>query len=471
MATIIVLDLIVILILVGIVLSKGFEDALPYVTFVCILLPGTCRINVGLFDLTAQRLVLMVLIVLYAFTAKKNGPQKLPLQWLILAQVIWALISTANSVDPVMSLKKLLSVAVEYYLLYLIFLRSISSIRTVYRILGAMVGAMVVCSVFGTIELYGHWSVMSLFPAKVSRIGLLLGLTGGNEGRITATFPHPILFGAALAIALTVAMHLVKIANTSRRRVLLWMAILLMFLNIYRTLSRGPWLGLILAFLLFFFLEGGKLRKYQVAIAALCVLVMIIRPGVFETIKNLYYETTTTADWNDSPRTLGIAYRYELRRVAQQELEKSPARALWGYGMESFSYLNLQGHLAGHDFPFLSCDSAWIEIMIETGYGGLLLLGALLIKPAVLAWKNYRSFPEADKYLSLTFFISFVIYYFMMLSVAMYAWGQEGYMLWIMVACSIAYGNLVVSKSRASASSDAPIRIHEPAAMPAALSS
>jgi hypothetical protein len=435
--------------MVSIVYTKGFEQVLPFVTAACIVIPGLVRLHVPLFELTTQRLILVVLVILYLAAGKKNPQMKrIPLGWLIALQIAWALLSTAHSVDPVASFKKLLSVVAEYYLLYFVFVTSITSVRTIYKILGAMVTALTICSILGVLSVYAQFDVMSLFPTVESKIGIALGIQGGGGGRLASTFPHPILYGAALALGLTIAMHLAKLSCPGRRRIILWISILLMFLNIYKSVSRGPWLALILAFVLYMLFEEAKIRKYQLKIAILCILVMIVRPGVFNTISDLYKETVAPPDWNN-PKGLSYQYRYELRRVAQSALAKSADRALLGYGMETFSDLGLRGNLGGHDFPFMSCDSAWIEIMIETGYVGLLLIVIILMKPLLLAWKDYRRLDHPAKYLSLTFFILFVIYYFMMLSVAMYSWGQEGYMLWILVAACYAYHNLVRSESRA----------------------
>jgi O-antigen ligase len=448
MTLIIAIDLIVVGTLLAIALNKGFEDVLPFAAFACILVPGTSSIPLpGLFVLTTQRLVLVVLILLYFALGKRGQKSSLvkkgPLKWLIVAQVTWSLISTANSIVPVMSIKKLLSEVVEYYVLYAICVKTVSSVHMIYRILNAIVGAIFVCSVFGAFEAYTGWSVMSLFPAHVSEIGLALGLTGKEEGRIASTFPHPILFGAMLAIAITLALHLVKVADSGKKKAFLWAAILLMFLNIYRSLSRGPWLGLILALILLLLFERGKVRKYLLVIGTLTVLVLVIRPGVFDTIRDLW-AGTFTADWN-SPKGLSYEYRYELRRVAQRALARDFHRELWGYGMESFFALHLEGELAGHRFPFLSCDSAWIELMVETGYVGLFLIALLLFKPAWLSWKDFRRIRGPDRYLSLTLFTCMVAYYFMMLSVDMYAWGQEGYMLWILIALSVSHRVLIGS--------------------------
>ena len=75
------------------------------------------------------------------------------------------------------------------------------------------------------------------------------------------------------------------------KRVFLSVGLLLMFLNIYKTGSRGPWIATIITFVFFLFLAHNKLRRYLVVLGALTVLVMLIRPGVWDTIANMYYGT------------------------------------------------------------------------------------------------------------------------------------------------------------------------------------
>jgi O-antigen ligase len=463
MALVIVILSVAFLTLAAIALVGGLEQALPFAAFACLLIPARCKIPIpGLFDLTGQRLILVTLLVFFILRtspdSKASPVQRVPLVLLMVAQVVWSLISTANSIVPVMSLKKLLGEVFEYYCLYIIYVKTISSVQTIYRILYAIVSAIFVCAVFGAVEAYTGWKVLSLFPIGEGRIAEALGVSFGQGGGISSTFPHRILFGAALAIGITLALHLLKVAESRRKRIFLRVAILLMFLNIYKTVSRGPWLGLILAFILLFVFEPGKMRKYHMVIAALSLAVLIIRPGVLMSIRSLY-GATFDVNWSN-PKGMSTGYRFELRRITQAALARDFRRQLWGYGMESFVDLNLEGELAGHRMPFLSCDSAWIELMVETGYVGLFLIACLLFAPAYLAWRDFRRLPDPDRYLSLNLFVNMTIYYFMMLGVAMYAWGQEGYMLWILIATSIVYGKLKESEQRKGRAVTAAVSVH-----------
>jgi hypothetical protein len=448
MALIVAINLIVVGILVAITIRKGLEYAFPFATFCLVFLPRECQFTIpGLFDISTYRIIIGTLAVLYIAGPKKSSKQSaletLPLKALILVQVAWCLISTADSIVQTASIKKLLSVIFEYYILYYVVFKTISRVQTIHKILFGLVFAILTCSVLGTVEAYTTWRAVQWFPQTVSRISLEIADRGMAMDRIQSTFPHSILYGAGLAGAIPIALYLLSVAKSIRMKGLLWLALVAMFLNIYKTNSRGAWLGLMISLLLLLLLGGRPVRKCITVIGALCIMVFVVRPGVWDSVSTTY---STTLD-PTSVRGEAYEYRYVLREVAQKALGREFKRCIWGYGMESFFDLHLEGELNGRRKLFWSCDSSWIEFAVETGYIGLFLTASLLLLPAVRAWKCFRIQPSPGRYLSLTFFAWMAIYYFMMISVDLYAWGQNGYMLWIIIALSLAYGRIQQSHS------------------------
>lgn len=436
-----IIDVVAVAALLIIGTRRGLEHALPVAAFILVLVPRDAAIPLpGLFDLTTQRIVLAALTALYfLFPAKESGSRRFatPLKWLILFHLAWCCLSTANSIVPAMSLKKMVSVVLEYYLLYYIFFKTIRSARTIDRILFAVVTAVIVSSVFGVIEAYRDWTVMEWFPTVSHHFDgwTVAGEFSGRDQRVASTFANPILFGAGLTMAIVLTLYLLKTAHEKGKRVFLWGGLLLMFLSIYKTSSRGPWLGLMASLALILLFEKGRVRRYLVAIGVLTIIVLVARPGVLGTLGNIYYATFDPT----SPLGSSYEYRYVLRDLAVKVVSKDMTRALWGYGMESFYYLGLQGNLYGKPYRFLSCDSSWIELLVETGYVGLAIAAALLFTPAWRAWKDFRRGSNRSRYISLYLLVAVAGYYFMMLGAAMYAWGQTAYMLWIVIAVALAH--------------------------------
>lgn len=440
MGLILAIDIIVVAALLGVALTKGFEQALPLFAFIVVLAPGESTIPLpGLFILTTQRVAIITLVALYCAVGGKSVKAwkqgSTPLGYLLLLILGWNLISTMNSIVFTTSLNTVLSNIFDFYLLYYIFTKTVSDVRTIHKILFAFVSALTICCIFGWVEAYFNWSVASLFPTVSHRF------TPGQDGlmeagdRIRSTFPHPILFANGLALGIPMALYLLTVARSTLRRTFLCASILLMFWNIFKTMSRGPWLALMLSFVLLTFLSERKIRKYQLIISALTILVLVIRPGVWETLKNTYFETTDA----DSARGESYQYRYTLMRIGREALAKDAGRAAWGFGPEAFYYLGLTGEDpdTGHIVKFDSCDSALVELMVDTGYVGLLLVIILLFKAASVAWKGFTNLPKTGSSLCGLLFINIVAYSFMMVSVMNFGWGQQSHMLWILVALSM----------------------------------
>ncbi|MGD1082668.1 MAG: O-antigen ligase family protein [Candidatus Sulfotelmatobacter sp.] len=441
-----VIDLVVVGVLVFIAFSRGLEAALPFFAFALVLLPNESQFQIsGLFDFTTARIAIMVFTALYIFLRKKGSDTQtirgMPLKSLMLLTIAWSIVATANSIVFTTSLKAVLSQTLDYYFVYYLFFKTITKPETVRRILLAIVSAMVVCCIFGFLEVYQGWGVINLFPPVQGRLGYDAGLLFDMERglRVRATFPHAILFGGALALAIPLALYLLTVARSAGQKTFLWLAVLMMFWNIYKTASRGPWLGLVLAYTLFLFFSQARTRKHLLIIALLVISVLVIRPGVRETLENTYLATTDP----DTPEGNSYAGRWDLIRIGTAALAKDAGREIWGYGPESFYYLHLETvNAEGHIAPSESCDDAWLNLAIETGYVGMLFVAALFLQALGMTVRRFFKEPEPAKYLYGLVFVNVVTFAFLMLSVAIYGWGQQTYLLWIPLALAMAYPGL-----------------------------
>ena len=446
MILILILDLLAVTLLCWVAVVRGFERALPVAAFLLILFPNESQIQIpGLFDLTTQRVIVVFLFILYLSVGNARGgsdpSETLPLKYLLIVQILWWTLSSANSVVVGISVKTVLSQLLDFYLAYYIFAKSITRIETVHKILYALVLAMFVCSVLGTVEAYWGWSVLSIFPPIAYRFANY----GGDLDRgirVQATFGHAILYGSALAMAIPMALYLMAVAKTTGRKLFLWSAILLMFLNIYKTGSRGPWIAAVLSVTPILLCGGKRMRGYVLVISLLTASVLIARPGVWESINNLYGETLNP----DTAQGESYQWRYALYDAGFQHLNSDPGRAMWGYGPESFFYLGWKGEFQGHTVPFDSCDSSFAALMVETGYVGLLIVVILLFKGAYLTLLNFLRTSSAERHLYLLFFVNLGAFYFMMTNVAIFGWGQQTYMLWLVLAMSLVGPRLGVGK-------------------------
>jgi O-antigen ligase len=307
----------------------------------------------------------------------------------------------------------------------------------VHRMLYAMLLAMGLCCVFSIFEVFASWSVLRIFPASnwITYNGGLdpLYTELGRGLRVRATFPHPILFGDALAISIVLCLYLLGFWARGRQRVTLWSILLLMFWAIYKTQSRGPWLATVICCMLMFFMVRKAVRRYLLTAAAIALVVLIARPGVWNSIDALYQATTDPTQ----PVGTSYLYRHALMESIKQSVAKEPARALLGYGLGTFRVLGLEVDFLGQKKLWYTCDNNWASFLYETGYVGVLLIMLLLFWPMFLALRNYWILRPPERTLSGVLFITMAGFYFLLISVAAYSWGQQGYMNWILISISV----------------------------------
>jgi len=449
MGLVLSIDFLCVTLLLIVALTKGFERALPMVAFLLMLFPYESQIRMpGFFDLTTQRIIIMELVVLYfalGRTAKNVGtPEKLPLRYLIVLLIAWKLLSSANSVVPDVSIKATLSQVFDFAVPYYIFAKAISKSETVEKILLAFFSAVFVLSIFGAFEAYTGWSIMAQFPVAPHRFAGMADALSDRGIRVQATFATPIMFGTALALAIPIGLYLLSVAKTAGRKLFLWAAILLMFLDIYKTSSRGPWLAIILSVAVMFVFGRGPVRRSLAVIVLLSVTVLVVDPGVRDTIGNIYGATLDP----DTPQGESYQWRYMLYGVAQRELSKDLGRSLWGYGPESFYFLGLtaQFRVEGgeHTVKVESCDSEVVQLLMDTGCIGFLIMVALLAKSASCSFRNSRKMTSPASTLFLVLFVNILVFSFMMTNVVIF-WGQQSYMFWILIALTMTYPALVLA--------------------------
>jgi hypothetical protein len=454
MLLVLIIDLLVVATLVSMAARKGLEQALPYFVFFVIVVPEESRIRLsGFFDLYTHRVALVTLLGLFLFFRPKSRTRFIPLKNLIYLHLTWALFSTLFSIVLMTSAKQLLAQVLEYYLVYYIILKTVTDVRTISRIAYSMIAAVFVCCIFGLFEVYARWSVLSIFPAELQLTygaGDTLYSEMFDRGlRVRSTFPHPILFGGAIAMTIPLVLYLLTACSKSRfQRIFLNVSSILMFWNLYKTSSRGPWIAAVFALVFLSFAAKAQIRKRIISVAALTAAVLILRPGVADTLWNMYRGTL------DPGSRMGSSFEYRpaLLRTVIQALDENPERAVVGYGLGSFREKGLVIKMPGIEtHRWYTCDSSWILFTYETGYVGLLIISILLLKPAVMAWRSFRKLPKLDRQFSLAFFSSLAAFYVVMISVATYGWGQNGYMLWTVIAMSVAYEGLKKDERRRAA--------------------
>jgi hypothetical protein len=458
MTAVLLIDVVVILSLV-IASRRRLEDCLPVFCFFAVLIPNESKLVIsGGFDLGTTRVSLLTLLTLFFIRGRHMYRQPLPLKRLMVLHIAWALLSTCYSLSVMTSAKQVIAQVVEYYLLYYIIVRTISDVETMYQILYAMVLAIGVCCIFGIVEVCASYSVIRIFPSEVwttydSRHDPLY-IEWGRGLRIRSTFPHPILFGDALAMCSPLALYLLSVWKQPRQRFALLICTGLMYWAVYKTFSRGPWIAIALSSMLLFVMVKNRIRTYLMGAAVLSLLVLGLRPGVWQTISDLAEATLNPS----SVAGQSYQFREAVNKAVKRALAKDPARAALGYGLGTFRELGLEVEHLNDTRRWITCDDHWTLFMYETGYAGFVLITILLFKPLLMGLRSYLLLPRPARDFSGVVFISLASFYFLLMSVAGYNWGQQGFMAWILIALSVAYPRLIVRDGFGKAAATARVR-------------
>jgi hypothetical protein len=181
--------------------------------------------------------------------------------------------------------------------------------------------------------------------------------------------------------------------------------------------------------------------------------VLLLRPGIWQTLTGLWYETfTTTAD--DSVKKMSYQYRGTLWHVAYSEVKKSPERFLFGYGglttetMDLSSYFSSGAGGTTAALGYTSWDNQMACDLIEFGYVGFLveivLLGTILAS-LIGCWLRIRG---PDRTFVLAMFSASCIYIYALSNVYMFS-PHLKCLFWSVVACGIQFGRLAVRRMAA----------------------
>jgi O-antigen ligase len=416
--------------------SRDFRRGLCVAVTVFVIMPQTLKIKLlGLADLSIHRLVLLLLLPFLPRLFRECPDwRRTPFLSALLALAGSQVLSLVLSVDVGLSLKHFLSFFCEILLFYVIVSMSIRDRDDVANLIRAACRGLVIVAILAAIEKYSYFDVYAALTG-MQKEGIAWG--------VTATYPHRILLGYAMAMALPLMLVLTDWAAKGRPRLLAWLALIAVVAACYYATSRGPWLAAALAGVGMMVLSGGKFVRKLAIIAGLAAVVCIVRPGVWQTIFGLSNQTFQAGTLKAS----SYNYRWKLWHVALAEIEKSPARLLFGYGGQSTETMDLSGYF-GHEegglaitIGFTSWDNNMACDLIEYGIVGFtiqMLIYLYVIRRLLSDWHRAEG---ALRELMAAIAASILVYVFALSNVYIFA-PQLNYLFWILAALGIAASRL-----------------------------
>ena len=394
-------------------LQRNFQQGLLWaLVLLCfmtnrLILPGG-----GGFELTFQR-ILLVILALYWMTwinrAHRSG--QVPFRGLIVAWWWTNLFSLVFAAQFDLSVKWFVSFNTEFILFFVIVATGVPDLDRALQTFRVLCFSSTVIAVLAFIEYYFNFNPFIAWAGIAQPSG---------EGDVLVTFQHRILLGYAMAMGWPLLLAR-ALDFTGRARTVRLAATMAALGACYFSSSRGPWFAAAAAGILMFFLGSGSIRKVTRIFALLTLVVLMLRPGVRDTIVDL---TSSTFD-PDSYRGRSYYYRKELWPAAFDLVQASASRFLFGYGGLATEKMDLSARFqyGGNTFRtgYSSWDNNYAADLVEFGYLGLMVEIAFHACALVVLARAVRRCPPVHRDKAAAVFTAVAVYTFALTNVYMFS--------------------------------------------------
>lgn len=411
-------------------LFRAYQTGLAWSVFALVLLSSYISISFGgtLPNLTVHRAILLAVIA-GSFAANRwRGRIRPPYYSVLAAFALGNLASLVFAPDFQTGIKSFLSFTIEILLFFLIVSISLDSRQQAAGLLKAACWSLATVGLLAVIEKYTGFNPLdALLPGYV-RPDLY-------KGDIMVTFPHRILLGTALAMGWPLALAFAQ--EPGKHAWAYWIALMLMLAGCYFSFSRGPWMAAIIGGAVMYFTAGKKVRSMSRTVVLLGVVVLIIRPGVWDTVHGRIEDTRNVNSFKGQT----YQYRWELWGIAWKKISSEPLRTMVGFGPGATEHMAIETVLSytGEVGKLWSWDNHYAATLVEGGLIGLGLLFLLYGTTVYGQWKLLRTARETDRTLQAAILSGMLGLVFMMSNVAIFA-PQLNYLYWTLAASGTAIG-------------------------------
>ncbi len=374
-----------ILVPLWILLRKDFVKGLAFAIYFWVCMTTLLRIQLpgALPVLTIHRLMLIVVVVAWLVRRPQAVPQSMPLRGCFVLWFLAGVVSLVSTqIDFTTSLKTFLDFVLEIFIFYMVASTSLKTGEDALRVLHAAWLGLLTVALLAAVERYtGFNPVFQFIPDASAMLG--------GQHFVVATYQHRILLGAAMAMGVPLTFMLRETYRAMGKKLrFFWIGLGLLIAGSYFALSRGPWLGLLLACGIMFAMGSRPVRKTVAVLALFAVLTLLTRPGIVGTLGHFVEDTTDTSSFKGGT----AAYRLELWRVAFHEISKSPWEFLFGYGPSAGSEIQLDwiSSYSGKREVIESWDNNFAYILFQYGFVGLMAALLLYFKGLAMFYSEWR---------------------------------------------------------------------------------
>ena len=282
-----------------------------------------------------------------------------PQNWLIAFFLVVVVISNFVAIVPSVTLDRTFKL-IRILSLYVVVINVARTERDLKSLAWVFLLSGFVCALYGCYSYY-------LNPALLS-----------EDGRVTGTMDDPNEFTGAMVARLPVVLCLLRVEKGWMRRLLLVVGVGIVLFGIVRAESRGGFLALGLALVLFALCQKRRLAWLVIVGVIALVLLSTMPLRLQERLGMLFYEDQNP----DSSLTRRMTYQiYGLRLFSEHPL--------LGVGISGFAEA-----YARSEYRFLQAGSVrrvahntYLEILVGTGLIGLIPFISLLALSLFKSWK------------------------------------------------------------------------------------
>ena len=324
-----------------------------------VTIPGWGLVNY-LFGLSHARM-LSLLILLPAFLSLilkgdtlrfgRSAPDKVLAAYLLLTAILYLRDSTITD-----TLRETFYLFMDVFLPYFVISRSLKDMQTFKDALLSLVIAIMVLAPIAILESFRDWL---LYRPLIYKLGLTGGMTGylGRDGmlRVSTSVGHPIALGYLMVVGMGIYLFL---QGSLQQKFIRRLGMALLATGLIAPLSRGPWLGACVMFIVYIATGHHPVRRLMAWTVAgmLAFLLISTLPGGEKMINLLPFIGKTEKS--------NVVYREKLITNSMIVIQRNP----W-FG--SVNYLAAPEMKALYEGGIIDVVNTYIGIALEKGLVGL----------------------------------------------------------------------------------------------------
>jgi hypothetical protein len=312
---------------------KNYYKGLYYSIFSILLFPeNMCiAINISLPTLTIQRLVLIVMFFFWFFNKNINKNKNIFFMQILILLSISNFISIFLSPIYLVAFKRYFYFLFESIIFFLIIQTSIKDRIVLNNIIKSVAYSLLFLSIVGIIQRYTGIQPHFYFGDRLSYDFQKVSVDLSSTSDVTSFYNHRIHFGIACSIGTLYFLYL-SVMEKNKKLLYVFFSLVTM-ISLYFSFSRGPWLSLFLAFSFLVIVYPKIYFKKAVIFLLLSSTILIIRPGIFETLSGYYNNTLDPTTVKGS----SFNWRFTIMNLALNNLLNSPSvlNIFFGYGLGS----------------------------------------------------------------------------------------------------------------------------------------